>query len=118
MKINCNDGCLDNYSGSCVKYTGTQISNPLIIQNETLNNVINIIVNRINSLPGAADTYITTSVDIGTITEASLNALYSDKPVGFSVHYTNLVGSPTLVLRFSKYDTSGKWIFFQAGKVT
>lgn len=44
-KINCNDGCLDNYSAGCVKYTDTGILRPNIPQNTNLNDVVNIFAN-------------------------------------------------------------------------
>lgn len=44
-KINCNDGCLDNYSGACVKFTAAGILIPNIPQNTNLNDIINIYAN-------------------------------------------------------------------------
>lgn len=55
-KINCNDGCLDNYSAECVKYTGATIIDPSIPQNTSLNTIVNTLVNSINNYIKVYDT--------------------------------------------------------------
>lgn len=119
MKINCNDGCLDNYPGQCVKYTGTQINSPLIPQNSDFNVIVNTLVSSINSISGGInDVYISTPTDVLTISSAVLNASYPNAFLGFSVYFTNITGSPTAVYKFSKYDmTNELWISFQGTKV-
>lgn len=119
MKINCNDGCLDNYPGNCVKYTGPQISYPSIVQNSTLNDIVNIFATSISTIPGGQnDVYVNTETDVSALTNTYLNTTFPNAFLGFSVHYTNITGNPTAVYRFSKYDMiNGLWIYFQGGKV-
>lgn len=119
-KINCNDGCLDNFSAACVKYTGTQIDDPLIIQNTNYNDIINILVDKINTIPGGSnDVYNDVATDPVDVNNDSLNTLYPNAFLGFTVHYTNIIGQPTTVFRFSKYDTTnGLWLYFVGQKLS
>lgn len=83
-KINCNDGCLDNYSGECVKYTGAALTVPNIPQNTNLNAIINIFANlrihRPDILIPQDNASLNTayaSADIGTrVICSSINLIY------------------------------------------